>query len=409
MAPDDHTTASLAARLRAEIRAELEAGLAIPAPVVAPVQMAATGAVPLTRIPATPGRPELVLPEGASLSTLPLPASVKAGATVSYSAADSARGGGLGGGAVAGVGYTNAHITFASGTVVSMDIRRYVRPDPRLASALSIGCLAVIGDVASAGIYWIHPTLLDLVSGARAVKQADGVTVERVPLTVEGATFNAVRIAQTSKAGQARTLYDRDTGFLLSQEQTVSEGLNSGQLLQTYLSRRELKIPWAGQPVPDWVAQTRRLTFRGANTIVLAGTNLVQPTTLSADLEPVTAGVVLAKATVVTDSGFGYPGAQSSWEMACASAMLYPLWIAPAALRQLTPHQVIDQDPVTGFTITATGVEGDYVTIVEEGRHEMTTYFFDLRDGRFSGFRSQRPFGDGGGRMHTELWIEGPS
>jgi hypothetical protein len=115
--------------------------------------------------------------------------------------------------------------------------------------------------------------------------------------------------------------------------------------------------------------------------------------------------VVIAKFTVVLEAG-GIPGDTSQWEMVCAPAMIYPLWIAPAALTALAPQQPIDHDPVTGFRMTFAGVDGGYAAIAEEGKLERTTYYFNLETGMFSGLRGQRPYASGGGQMHTETWFK---
>ncbi len=405
MAQDDQTTASLAAKLRAEIRADIEAGLRIPRPAVPPVQPQAVRPAAAFRLPAIDGRPELRLPAGTETHHLSLPPVIAPGLTVSYSAGDSLRVEDIEK-SYAGTEIINVHFVFTSPTLIALDVRPYTVADPRAFHVVSSGCRAVTGDGMCSGIAWIHPTLLEGLSGNAAPEQADGVKVERVPFKVEHATFNAVRISEQGRDWSSRLVYDLETGLLLFQSSSKPQGLNRLHVQRTYVSRRQTQLPWAQQPPPAWVATTRHLTFEGSNTIQLAGTSLRQSVVLTAGLEELNPGVLMATLSSITSLGPGYPDDRITWNMVCASSMLYPLWIAPQSLRAMTPQQAIDRDPVTGFRMTFAGIEGDRAALVEEGPLERTTYYFDVRDGLLSGFRGQRPYGDGGGQMYTESWFK---
>jgi hypothetical protein len=417
MPQDDDVIASQAARIREQIRTDLERRLRVlPAPAdgaSAKVRAAAT-----MSIPETADRPELSLGEQ-PLPQLTLPAALKPGLCMAYDAMDRVRGSlrwdGYGfridrGSGDSGSGYTNAHVVVADGQLVCFDVRRYFISDPRDRSPVSINPVAVVGDALSAGRFWIHPAALARLSGERRPKQAEDVTVTRLPFETEGgARFNAVRISQTQNKGNRldealrTTVYDLDTGLLLLSINKLR--VDEGHELLSFRAQRQLQIPWANQPAPEWVGKTRGLLFEGANTIVFPLQQVRLGVTLSADLSPVAPGVVVAKFTVVLDAG-GIPGDTSYWDMVCAPAMIYPLWIAPAALTTLKPQQLIDDDPITGFRMTFAGIDGDYAAIAEEGKLERTTYYFNVRTGMFSGMRGQRPYASGGGQMHTETWFK---
>ena len=401
---DEHTAASLAAKLRAEIRADLAASLRksppVTAPAAGPVSVAATADI----IAAADGRPALVLPK--PTPNLALPPALKAGVTVTYRAFDSGRTPGKEGGSISGSGLTNANVNFARNNLVSIDVRKYFTLDPNRPRAVSMGCSAVAGSEVSAGIYWIHPALLGVIMGLGAPKQAEGVKLERVPFEADGQRFNAVRIAEETRVESRVTIYDSETGFLLSQNSKSNERNAESQSYQAYVSRRELRIPWADRPAPDWVGKTRELKYEGSNTLVMMGTSVRQSVTLEARLEVLEPGALLARFTSLVSSGPGYPLERNDWEMACAGAMLYPLWIDPSVLRELQPHQPIDEDPVTKFRMSFLGIEGDYASIRDEGPMEQTTFYFDVRNGMFSGFRGQRPYAEGAGTLHVETWLK---
>jgi hypothetical protein len=413
--PDQNPpTDSLAARLKAEIRAEIEAGLAVPRALseVAPSPQSvvrAAAAAPRS-IPAVEGRPELFLPQDATVD-LALPPLLKPGLTVSYKVGDRANAG-IDGSRI-GLGYVNANVNFASGQLLTLDIRHFFIPDVSRPHATSIGCTAVVGNATNAGIYWVHPTLLALLTGKDAAEQDEGVTADVLPFEGEdGTRFNAVRIVRQYDRNAKpieRTVYDLETGLLLSQ--TLVAGGERATLTTKgdYLSRRELRIPWANQAPPTWVDRARStLAYVGGNTIIVGTAVVRQTVTLTMALERLAQGLLLATITSHTDTGPGFPTQDSEWEMVCASAMLYPLWISPAAWREMQPGQVIDVDPVTGFTMTCGGVDGRYGTLIEEGPLERTTYYFDVEHGNFSGFRGKRPYADGAGQLRTETWLTSP-
>jgi hypothetical protein len=167
-----------------------------------------------------------------------------------------------------------------------------------------------------------------------------------------------------------------------------------------------MRIPWAQQPPPEWVGKTPALTFEGGNTTVLGTYVLRQPATLSMELERLHEHVLLARVTSRATSGPGFPADQSTWDMACTPASLYPLWISPAALRDMKPNQLVDDDPITRFRITFMGIENGRAVVVEQGPLERNTYYFDVNRGIFLGFRGQRPYADGAGQFHTETWLQ---
>ncbi len=407
MAQNDQTTASLAARLRAEIRAEIEAGLRIPRAAVPPLDQAQPqpriqegGDGPILTIPAVAGRPALHLPPG-RLPALPLPSALQPGLVLTYARSDALDGELVIPDRVSG--FRIVHLNAANPTVVSFDDRHYAVADPQAASPVSTGSNAELGNEMSAGVAWIHPALLALLLGASAPPQADGVTVERTTYPREGTSVDAVRIAKTVGDDSSYLVYDLETGLLLDYEARTAGRYPTRT---RFLSRRRLELPWANTPLPSWVGTTRQLVYEGSNTISLLGSSFQQSMTLTIALDPPNGGVARADLTAVTSLGMGAPEERSSWDMACASPMLYPLWIAPEVLRSMRPSQVVDADPVTGFTMTFSGTEGGHGIVVEEGPLERTSYSFSLDDGLFSGFRGERPYGAiAGARAQTETWL----
>jgi hypothetical protein len=414
MADQETTADSLAARLRREIRAELEAELTRPlrdvvppprietlpaetAPAPAVAVRSVSSAVTVKRtIPATDGRPEIPLPESASRADLSLPPALAAGLSFSYRTSDLPKT--WADEDESATGYVNAHVNFASGTLVTIDVREYAIAAGEDAPAVTSGNTAAVGDEISAGIFWINPALLTLLLKDHEAARQAGITVSHVNFFAGTTEFEGVRFEH----GSQWTTYELETGMLMS----LLRGKNDPNVTKevTYLRRRTLKIPWSGYQAPDWVAHARALTYQGSNIVTSPIALTMQTVTLSVELDSLHPEVLLARVSSRIETGV-YAPEQDTWDMPCATTMLYPLWIAPEAIGTMPPGQVIDADPVTGFTITYRGLENLYAVIVEEGPLEQTAYYFDINDGILFGFRGHRPTPDGEGEAQIQSWL----
>lgn len=374
--------------MRRDIRSQLEARLGDRRPAGGAVPRvpdvgAAASASRVTRVAAA--ETDLFLPVPPDLA---MPAFPRAGLRATYRMED-----------VSGARLVQANFNHVGQDLVTIDVRKFSLFSR--SRAVSDGCFAVQGDRVQTGIYWLNPRVLALLLDEPPAEHP-GWDVERTSFDLGGTPVAAIRISQTTKDGFTRHTYEAATGLRL--EQVDGSPDNRVELQATHVRRRELRLPWAQEPPPEWVGRVKHLRFEGTNTIVMGDTPVTQRTMLSIDLETLAPGVLLANATTEVELGAAYPST-STWSMACATAMTYPLWITPAAIRSLTPNQVVDDDPETGFTMTFGGVDRGYATLAEQGPLERTTYYFDVGNGIFSGFRGQRPYSAIGGQLHTETWL----
>jgi hypothetical protein len=394
----DETMAELAARLRAQIRAEITAESTLtrqpradaPGPIVGVHTAARTNVTPAAR-----GRPALTL-HGAAPADLTLPSFLEAGLTIAYRTVDAYTG--EDGRQETEPGYLNAHVNFAHGSLVTIDVRDYyaVGDEER---AVSYGSGAVVGDHNSAGVYWMNPRVLEALAQDAPSSHEGGVSVRRGSGEARAGRVDTVTVARE----RDRYMYDAETGLLLSLTRAATE--DDSLIEMTYLEQRRLRLPWASEAVPDWMPRTHGMTFQGNNTVVRSTSLVLQTVTLSIEFDALAHEVFLAKVASRIESGPVYPAEESRWEMPCATAMLYPLWISPDALRRLSPGTLIDDDPVTRFRMTFQGVEGAYAVLAEEGPLERTAYYFDMNTGVFFGFRGQRPTPEGDGDVQTQNWL----
>jgi hypothetical protein len=319
-----------------------------------------------------------------------------------------------------GVGYHELNVVHAARDLIAADIRNFQIVDVArgTASAASVG--GVTGNAEKLGDYWVHPARLAAIPDERG----DGRRVNRVEYPLNGRTHKAISIADTTERSYARTVYDLDTGLLLSRAtsttadnvktidpQTGKVGAGRGAAAISHMllvSVRDLKIPWAAEPAPEWATKGRRLDYQGGYALV-AGPGLppLPPyaMTLSFGFENVEQGVVTAKQLTRSDIGRGLPAQETTSDRCFSSAMFGGAWIGPAALRGLAPNTVIDEDPVTKFRTTYAGVQNNVAVFVVQGPLETSQVGYDPQNGMLVGIVLTKTAGTG--QTVTRLQLSG--
>lgn len=401
---------------------------------------------PLRSIPGVAGRPTLALPDQApATGELKMPAAIRPGMRVSYHAGDSVIAGvasklqpipGKNGQwfdpktgqnfnvtnvpTSGGVGYVQVNVLAASPELVALDTRNFPIVDVQRGIAASGGGAGVVGDGASAGAYWIHPALLALVSGDGGVPQPAGVKIGRIKYTAGQKQFNALSIVNDYASGFDHSVYDLETGLLVSRTGSMlGEGVSvidprTGQVTRgkgttviyhtIFVEAREVKVPWGEQAPPEWVKKGLQLSYSGSYATTtpmgpLPGLGLAR----AVQIGNVVNGVATAQVSTRADLGSGLPAQDSKEDRCFGSAMLNPLWLAPKSLEMLQPNQVLDEDRVTGFRVTFQGNQNGAGAFVEQGPVESTQYIYDSRSGVLSGVRSTRQQGTGQVQSHLTL------
>lgn len=401
---------------------------------------------PLRSIPGVAGRPTLALPNQApTAAELKLPAAIKPGMRISYHAGDSVIAGvasklqpipGKNGQwfdpktgqnynvtnvpTSGGVGYVQVNVVAATPELVAFDTRNFPIVDVQRGIAASGGGAAVTGDAASAGAYWIHPALLALVSAEGGVPQPEGAKISRIKYTAGQKQFNALSISNDYASGFDHSVYDLDSGLLLSRAGSmlgdgvsvidprtgqVTRGKGTTVIYHTiFVEAREVKVPWGDQAMPEWVAKGRQLNYSGSYATTtpmgpLPGLGLAR----AVQIGNVTNGIALARVSTRADLGAGLPPQDSHEDRCFGSLMLNPLWISPKSIEKLQPNQVLDEDRLTGFRVTFQGAQNGAGAFVEQGPVESTQYVYDLRSGVLSGVRSTRQ--QGTGQVQSQLTL----
>jgi hypothetical protein len=208
---------------------------------------------------------------------------------------------------------------------------------------------AYIGPAAG-GDWYINPKVLaNLKDG-----QNGGVTILRMPYTVNGVTYNAIRIQQDNEKASFAHIYDLLDGKLIATFNAVASAEGGTTFAYaTLLGVRQMNLPWLSQDLPQWLKQGTVMRFDGSKTYTanLAGYSF--PTAVSSEMKITSVGqryYTYTQANFLSASGFPSQYAQDSY----IGGIGQPggLVLPPAALATLETGQVIDADEVTGITVS---------------------------------------------------------
>jgi hypothetical protein len=143
------------------------------------------------------------------------------------------------------------------GAGVALDIRtlgitNVNGPDPR------DGSFSAVGRPRRQGTWWIHPDFLATIADG----EADGISVRRMPYTIRGVTYDAIRFQYDRPDAKRASVYDLATGILLYAGTAASGALSGaftrdlGRGTQAILSQSTFVAtvnspPMANEPRPQ--------------------------------------------------------------------------------------------------------------------------------------------------------------
>ncbi|MBN2271844.1 MAG: hypothetical protein JXN61_14600 [Sedimentisphaerales bacterium] len=256
----------------------------------------------------------------------------------------------------------------------------------------------LVGHAGCAADYWIHPDVLKQVQEVNA----QGVRILRMPYTVGGKLYNAIRFQSEDTSGYQARVYDLETGLLIFHASRVQGpsvatppiggsnkvgiGEGSTQIVTGWIVEvKDIDVPWKAAP-PLWVAQFGQLSYRGVQTSVVAAAGTRLDRAMTATLTPKARGPGWLRFTnrFVIETYAGMPPEQAVQEGACGSAAIGGLWISPKALANLRPQQVIETNNIVGTTVAVSQVGPGSVTISEAGPLHRIDWTYDRRTGILS-------------------------
>lgn len=211
----------------------------------------------------------------------------------------------------------------------------------------------------AAGCDWyINPKALANLKEHRG----GGVTILRMPYTIDGITYNAIRIQQESDTASFAHIYDQQDGKLLATFNSVASADKKSTVFAyaTLLGVRQMDLPWLGQDLSDWIRKGTVMRFEGTKTFEAKLAGYSFPTAVSLDMSITGAG---RRYYTYTQTGSmaasGFPAQYGQEEQIGGIGQPGGLALPTDALAALQTGQVIDTDDVTGITVEVKDVGQD--------------------------------------------------
>lgn len=285
----------------------------------------------------------------------------------------------------------------------SMMIQDHFNISPLTSNPTNTNRIYMIGSAGFGTMLWAPPDVLSKVPDSLEV----GKTVSHGKWSLGGQDVDGVMFAHRDKDAHDMYVYHAETGALIQygisstaagngmiapdeQRNTGSTILISGILAEI----RQLAVPWASDPDPDWVKTFKAIEYTGESVFQLVGdmTGGIKKS-LNMKFKAASRGEgwvgLIKSSTETTEFGTSTsgesPGIMTPWR-------LDPLWISPVALSRLTEGQIIDSDNhtklVTKVGKTENGPNGPMIDIYQGNMSQEAHMWFDLKTGVMTQFQS---------------------
>lgn len=236
---------------------------------------------------------------------------------------------------------------------------------------------------ASGGDWFLHPNVL----AGLANQRGDGLTILRMPYTIAGVTYDAIRIQQQSEQATFARVYDLTNGRMLALFGAVTSEQGTLFSEAIFVGARRMDLPWLGDALPQWVSPDRTLTYQGTKSweAIRAGTVLTADVSVRMRIDRVNAAAFTYGRTTTTKVT-GYPAQSQTESLAGGVGEPTSLVLPPVPLAGLRAGQVIDSDPVTGIRVEVTevGQQGNREVVAIQVRNQgySANLTYDVQSGR---------------------------
>ncbi len=248
------------------------------------------------------------------------------------------------------------------------------------------------GPAGFAGDLWADPDSLQKLPNL----SHDDQKIARGPWKVGNRTTDAVELSHSWPNMRDLFVYDLKTGLLLQHNIAATghatptapdENTSTGNSLLVSIAItgfRQISIPWAGSPDPEWTKTLHSLTYNGTSIMSTRADNQgAIPHQFTAKFAVLKRGAGWTSFNRTVDAGNGSAGPPEP--IVTTQNELTPLWIAPESLAKLQPGQTIDSDPLSGLITrvgqTQNGPKGPMIDIVQ-GNSVMEIHVgYDLKTG----------------------------
>jgi hypothetical protein len=292
--------------------------------------------------------------------------------------------------------YTVLSVGHLGGGVVELTTRLYTL-DTANQKCTFAGSAGMVGHAGCAADYWVNPDVLKQVLEVNT----EGLRILRMPYTVAGKTYKAIRFQTDDASGYQARVYDLETGLMIfhaSRMQgksivTPPLGQDGGQTglgqgnTQTVtgwiVEIKDIDVPWKNAAPPKWIEQFQQLSYKGVQTSVVPAATTKLDRAMTGTLTPKARGPGWVRFTnrYTFESLPGMPPNEATQEGASGSASISGLWVSPEALAGLRPEQVIETNDKVGATVAVSDVRPGLVTITETGPLHRLDSTYDTKTG----------------------------
>ncbi len=246
----------------------------------------------------------------------------------------------------------------------------------------------------SGGDLWMHPGKQARMMQAYpwgAQNAPGGIMARSVAWRDDaGQAYQATQVVILGEASKTSYVFDQASGLLLylsrltrnppdirDPSQVLPDSVSYATFLR-FRGVRQLATPWLGRPIPASLRGARLLAYRGS--YMLQGQGIAPtPMAIQASLQPARTGadwILLGGRT--QQQGVGAP---TDFKSVDGMGGLHPLAIPPEVLAGLRTGQVIDRDPLTGFSLSVGGGDAQSVVLQETGPIQTITYVYERNRG----------------------------
>jgi hypothetical protein len=294
--------------------------------------------------------------------------------------------------------YNVVHVDYVGGGIAQLSNRLYTYDISTKKSSFAGGS-GMVGHAGCAADYWINPQVLEQVREVNT----EGIRILRMPYTVAGKTYKAIRFQREDISGYQARVYDLESGLMIfygSRVQgpsvttaptglfnTTGTGEGSTQVVTGWIvDVNNVDVPWKAAAAPNWVEQFKQLSYKGVQTSVVAaaGTRLNRSMLVTCTPKARGSGWLRFTNSMVIESLPGMPPETITQEGASGGASIGGLWIPPDAIAGLRPQQVIETNKLVGATVTVSRKTQDSVTISEVGPLHHVDWTYDAKTGMLS-------------------------
>ncbi len=275
----------------------------------------------------------------------------------------------------------------AEATIVAVDGDKVIGVSQTFADLRTMGFAApvpmegingFVGTLEQYTDYWIAPSKLATLPN----DPSQGQTVAHVSWKTPGGNVDCIQWVVQTPTSYENHVFDAKTGFCYH---FATQGAGGTAADGDFLGMRDLGLPWANDPPPDWVKTVKVLHYRGSVQYQNAFVNV--PTNVALDMTVTDRGNGWLLFTDSTQVQVGNsPPIPSQSVFASGAAQIGGVWLGPASLANLQQGQVIDQDSITQQKTVVSSVNGNSVVITQGSPCGERDWEYDKRTGIMTGF-----------------------